>query len=195
MATERLFGAELLTEAGFPKLDSRGKEGCRHEIDLYHFQGFLKDGWGYLKMEDLVLARWLEKLIEIQTSDPQLEAVKRERISRSIRYGAALVYYPLLIQVEESGEEYGLPKASPEQENSLKVDLSEGEFEYLGDFLVEFDPELAGVLGECLNNPTAERDLNIDSEYAYLGAYFTYFCLASKAESNGLGDLFGESGD
>lgn len=189
MNHEKLFDNELLAKGKFPKLDSRGKTGCRHEIKLWGFQKFLEDGWDWLETKDRILAGWLNKLIDIETvgSDPR----KKEQVSRSIRYGAALVYYPLLIQVEESHGDYTFPEVSEEQEGSLKFDLHEVNVQPFVEFLAGFDPELAGTMGEILTpqGQQLQRQLEIDSLAAYLGAYFTYFALASKGESLGMENL------
>lgn len=186
MNHEKLFDNELLAKGKFPKLDSRGKAGCRHEIETWGFQGFLEDGWGWLETKDRILAGWLNKLIDIETTG--LDRRKKEQVSQSLRYGAALVYYPLLIQVEESHGDYAFPKVSEEQEGSLKFDLHEVNVQPFVEFLAGFDPALAGIMGGVLTpqGQQLQKQLGIDSRAAYLGAYFTYFTLASKGESLGM---------
>ncbi|OGM11783.1 hypothetical protein A2Z22_04405 [Candidatus Woesebacteria bacterium RBG_16_34_12] len=184
----KLFQAEFLKKGLFPKLDSRGRRSCRKEIGTWGFRQFLDDGWNTLCDSDKILNKWLEKLMRVRTQDTP--AIDSEKVRRSIRYGAALVYYPLHIQVEESKGEFIMPKTSEEQEASLRFDLSEVNSQTLGDFLVEFDEELAALLGGFLTNPMLLRYLSVDKDPAYLGMYFTYFVLASKAESLGMERIF-----
>lgn len=187
--SEKLLFTELFLKQGrFPILDKRGKAACQHEIGLWGFRQFLEDGWSTIGITDEVLKAWLEKMIK-DSSQGKL-SIDAEVISRSLRYGASLVYYPLFLQTENSNSEFDLPKASLEQEKSLMFDLKEEEVQAFGIFLDKFDPELAAVIGGAISNPTIIRSLSIDQKLTYQGIYFTYFVLANKAEADGMKNTF-----
>lgn len=186
---ESPFQAELLNAAQFPVLDKLGQNASQHEIKIWGFSQFLKDGWLTLESNDSVLNQWLERLIRTEIVDYGSRA---ETISRSIRYGAAIIYYPLYLQAENSNGQFILPKANFSQEGSLRFDLGQNEQDSMGEFLVSFDENLAAVLGGFIKNSQLLKTLDITKDEVYLGAWFTYFALANRAESQGMAKKFKE---
>lgn len=181
---EGLFQEVLLRKGRFPVLNQRGIDACGREIKTLGIGQFLEDGWSTLKREDSVFAHVLEELIDDKSSG--LPLTEREEVGRVVRYGAAMVYYPLFLQVEESDGDYVLPQVSLDLEDKLILDLEEkGNIQLFRPFLSDFDPGLLQVMGSFLLNKEIMTRSRINPANAYEIAYYTYFFLASISETEG----------
>lgn len=184
MAENPLFNKNLLGK--FPKITSEGIKAINEDIRLKRFHQFCLDGWAQMEQENNVLFQGIERVkAERMSMNPDFI----DFVDRTPAYAAGFIYQILHLQAMIDNKD--LPQVTPDTLRLVtknyedREDRGDNVFEDMTKFLLDFDEQLAVIIGNFINrdNPIW-KEKQISREVGFDMIYYTLLALFTQVVGN-----------